>query len=88
MVLKNSQQELIIFLELYNFEPEAVLVMRAYSDFAASHLLQLSGCRRSGVVYKENTTTVLDPSICSTVSCDVSAVAAVSGSKEPCNGNG
>ncbi|CAB1426810.1 unnamed protein product [Pleuronectes platessa] len=51
---------------------------------------EISGCRRSGVVYKTNTT-VRDPSSCSTVSCDASGVAtAVSGCDpmETCNGNG
>ncbi|CAB1422158.1 unnamed protein product [Pleuronectes platessa] len=49
----------------------------------------LSSCRRSGVVYKTNTT-VVDPSSCSTVSCDASAVAAVSvcDPNESCNGKG
>ncbi|XP_054870910.1 CUB and zona pellucida-like domain-containing protein 1 [Amphiprion ocellaris] len=50
----------------------------------------MSGCRLSGVVYKTNTT-VKDPNICSTVTCDVSGVAtAVSdcGPMERCQGNG
>ncbi|XP_062245614.1 uncharacterized protein LOC133955001 [Platichthys flesus] len=49
----------------------------------------LSSCRSSGVVYKTNTTG-LDPSICSTISCDVVGVAtavSVCGPKESCNGN-
>ncbi|CAB1455712.1 unnamed protein product [Pleuronectes platessa] len=49
----------------------------------------LSSCRSSGVVYQTNTT-VVDPSSCSTVSCDASAVAAVSvcDPNESCNGKG
>uniref|UniRef100_A0A671Z0P0 Zonadhesin-like n=1 Tax=Sparus aurata TaxID=8175 RepID=A0A671Z0P0_SPAAU len=53
-------------------------------------ITDMSGCRLSGVVYKTNTT-VRDPNICSTVTCDVSGVAtAVSdcGPMEHCQGNG
>ncbi|XP_008295171.1 alpha-tectorin-like [Stegastes partitus] len=53
-------------------------------------ITDMSGCRLSGVVYKTNTT-VKDPNICSTVTCDVSGVAtAVSdcGPMERCRGNG
>ncbi|XP_073330033.1 alpha-tectorin-like [Pagrus major] len=53
-------------------------------------ITDVSGCRLSGVVYKTNTT-VRDPKICSTVTCDVSGVAtAVSdcGPMEHCQGNG
>uniref|UniRef100_A0A3Q1BKT2 ZP domain-containing protein n=1 Tax=Amphiprion ocellaris TaxID=80972 RepID=A0A3Q1BKT2_AMPOC len=53
-------------------------------------ITDMSGCRLSGVVYKTNTT-VKDPNICSTVTCDVSGVAtAVSdcGPMERCQGNG
>ncbi|XP_068590227.1 uncharacterized protein [Cebidichthys violaceus] len=53
-------------------------------------ITDVSGCRLSGVVYKTNTT-VRDPNICSTVTCDVSGVAtAVSdcGPMEHCQGNG
>ncbi|XP_054471822.1 alpha-tectorin-like [Anoplopoma fimbria] len=53
-------------------------------------ITDVSGCRLSGFVYKTNTT-VSDPNICSTVTCDVSGVAtAVSdcGPMERCQGNG
>ncbi|XP_070771069.1 alpha-tectorin-like [Enoplosus armatus] len=53
-------------------------------------ITDVSGCRLSGVVYKTNTT-VRDPNICSTVTCDVSGVAsAVSdcGPMERCQGDG
>ncbi|XP_060945044.1 alpha-tectorin-like [Limanda limanda] len=52
-------------------------------------ILISGGAADRGVVYKTNTT-VRDTSICSTVSCDASGVAAVSvcGPKEKCNGNG
>ncbi|XP_035531818.1 alpha-tectorin-like [Morone saxatilis] len=53
-------------------------------------ITDVSGCRLSGFVYKTNTT-VKDPNICSTVTCDVSGVAtAVSdcGPMELCQGNG
>ncbi|XP_059199281.1 alpha-tectorin-like [Centropristis striata] len=53
-------------------------------------ITDVSGCRLSGVVYKTNTT-VFDPNICSTVTCDVSGVAtAISdcGPMELCQGDG
>ncbi|XP_067460350.1 alpha-tectorin-like [Thunnus thynnus] len=53
-------------------------------------ITDMSGCRLSGVVYKTNTT-VRDPNICSTVTCDVTGVAsAVSycGPMERCQGDG
>lgn len=53
-------------------------------------ITDMSGCRLSGVVYKTNTT-VKDPNICSTVTCDVTGVAtAVSycSRNERCQGDG
>uniref|UniRef100_A0A0F8B755 Alpha-tectorin n=1 Tax=Larimichthys crocea TaxID=215358 RepID=A0A0F8B755_LARCR len=53
-------------------------------------ITDVSGCRLSGTAYKTNTT-VRDPNICSTVTCDVSGVAsAISdcGPMEHCQGNG
>ncbi|TKS67827.1 Pancreatic secretory granule membrane major glycoprotein GP2 [Collichthys lucidus] len=53
-------------------------------------ITDVSGCRLSGTAYKTNTT-VRDPNICSTVTCDVSGVAsAISdcGPMERCQGNG
>ncbi|XP_040913418.1 alpha-tectorin-like [Toxotes jaculatrix] len=53
-------------------------------------ITDVSGCRLSGAVYKTNTT-VRDPNICSTVTCDVNGVAhAVSdcGPMEQCEGMG
>ncbi|XP_060940565.1 alpha-tectorin-like [Limanda limanda] len=81
MTLSDSQQTEINIIELGNFEPEASLAITTFSGYTASHVVS--------VVYKKNMI-VPDPSICSTVSCDASAVAAVSvcGPKEPCNGNG
>ncbi|XP_028249596.1 uncharacterized protein LOC114426408 [Parambassis ranga] len=52
-------------------------------------ITDVSGCRLSGAVYKTNTT-VHDPDICATVTCDVNGVAtAVSdcGPTERCQGN-
>ncbi|KAM9710384.1 alpha-tectorin-like [Menidia menidia] len=52
--------------------------------------LDISGCRLSGRVYKTNTK-VLEPNICSTVTCQVNGVAnAISdcGPMERCQGNG
>ncbi|KAM9850992.1 alpha-tectorin-like [Aulostomus maculatus] len=52
-------------------------------------ITDMSGCRLSGVVYKTNTT-IRDPNICSTVTCDVTGVArALSdcGPMERCQGN-
>ncbi|XP_074514400.1 alpha-tectorin-like [Sebastes fasciatus] len=60
------------------------------ADTSKGVITDVSGCRLSGVVYKTNTT-VWDPSICSTVSCDVNGVAsAVSdcGPMERCQGDG
>ncbi|XP_041857948.1 alpha-tectorin-like [Melanotaenia boesemani] len=53
-------------------------------------IADVSGCRFAGMVYQTNTT-VYEPSICSTVTCQASGVAtAVSGcaSMERCQGNG
>ncbi|XP_029315301.1 alpha-tectorin-like [Cottoperca gobio] len=53
-------------------------------------ITDLSGCRLSGVVYKTNTT-VRDPNICTSVTCDFSGVATAvndCGPLEHCQGDG
>ncbi|XP_042349986.1 alpha-tectorin-like [Plectropomus leopardus] len=60
------------------------------ADTSNGVITDVSGCRLSGVAFKTNTT-VRDPKICSTVTCDVSGVAtAISdcGPMERCRGDG
>ncbi|XP_035030545.2 alpha-tectorin [Hippoglossus stenolepis] len=82
ITLNDSQQSEIQQIELGNFGPQAILAIQTYSGYTPFDVVS--------VVYKTNTTG-RDPSICSTVSCDASGVAAAvsdCGPMERCNGNG